>query len=79
MNITCNFLYCNYQVHRDFMITLYTTNKRKTKIIEGTNLEVKYLTKCQFPETGNCEPTFRPFTATLRSLLEITSSTVAVR
>jgi len=61
------------------MITLYTTNKRKTKIIEGTNLEVKYLTKCQFPETGNCEPTFRPFTATLRSLLEITSSTVAVR
>jgi len=23
VNITCNFLYCNYQVHRDFLITLY--------------------------------------------------------
>jgi hypothetical protein len=22
LNITCNFLYCNYQVHRDFLITL---------------------------------------------------------
>jgi len=24
-NITCNFLYCNHQVHRDFLITLYQT------------------------------------------------------
>ena len=23
LNITCNLLYCNYQVHRDFLITLY--------------------------------------------------------
>jgi hypothetical protein len=23
LNITCNFLYFNHQVHRDFMITLY--------------------------------------------------------
>jgi hypothetical protein len=23
LNITCKFLYCNHQVHRDFMITLY--------------------------------------------------------
>jgi len=22
LNITCNFLYCNYQVHKDFVITL---------------------------------------------------------
>jgi hypothetical protein len=22
LNITCNFLYCNHQVHRDFFITL---------------------------------------------------------
>ena len=22
-NITCKFLYCNHQVHRDFLITLY--------------------------------------------------------
>jgi len=25
LNITCNFLYCNHQVHRDFLITLYYT------------------------------------------------------
>jgi hypothetical protein len=23
LNITCNFLYCNHQVHRDGLITLY--------------------------------------------------------
>jgi hypothetical protein len=23
LNITCNFLYCNHQMHRDFLITLY--------------------------------------------------------
>jgi hypothetical protein len=23
LNITCNFLYCNHQVHRDFLIILY--------------------------------------------------------
>jgi hypothetical protein len=23
LNITCNFLYCNHQVHRNFLITLY--------------------------------------------------------
>jgi hypothetical protein len=23
LNITCKFLYCNHQVHRDFLITLY--------------------------------------------------------
>jgi hypothetical protein len=23
LNITCNFLYCNHQVHRDFLIALY--------------------------------------------------------
>jgi hypothetical protein len=25
-NVTCNFLYCNHQVHRDFLITLYYKN-----------------------------------------------------
>jgi hypothetical protein len=25
LNITCNFLYCNHQVNRDFLITLYYT------------------------------------------------------
>jgi hypothetical protein len=23
LNITCNFLYCNHRVHRDFFVTLY--------------------------------------------------------
>ena len=26
LNITCNFLYCNHQVHRGFLITLYLRN-----------------------------------------------------
>jgi hypothetical protein len=26
LNITCNFLYCNYHVHRDFLITLFNSN-----------------------------------------------------
>jgi hypothetical protein len=25
LNITCDFLYCNHQVHRDFLITRYLT------------------------------------------------------
>jgi hypothetical protein len=27
LNITCNFLCCNHQVHRDFLITLHITQK----------------------------------------------------
>jgi hypothetical protein len=23
LNMTCNFLYCNHQVHRDFLVTLH--------------------------------------------------------
>jgi len=34
LNITCNFLYCNYQVHRDFLITLFI-NSRRLEIILG--------------------------------------------
>jgi hypothetical protein len=26
LNITCNFLYCNHQVNRDFLITLYLSS-----------------------------------------------------
>jgi hypothetical protein len=26
LNIICNFLYCNQQVHRDFLITRYLTH-----------------------------------------------------
>jgi hypothetical protein len=34
LNITCNFLYCNHQVHRDFLITLYIlcVHKRKKRL-----------------------------------------------
>jgi hypothetical protein len=31
LNITCNFLYCNHQLHRDFLITLYKSDKGKGK------------------------------------------------
>ena len=29
LNITCNFLYCNHQVHRDFLITLYINQRHQ--------------------------------------------------
>jgi hypothetical protein len=32
LNFTCNFLYCNHQVHRDLLITLY---------IISVNMDVK--------------------------------------
>jgi hypothetical protein len=28
LNITCNCLYCNHQVHRDFLLTLYNSRNR---------------------------------------------------
>jgi hypothetical protein len=31
LNITCNFLYCNHQVHRDFLITLYLSNHQTSR------------------------------------------------
>jgi len=34
LNITCNFLYCNHQVHRDYLITL-CINIRRLEIILG--------------------------------------------
>jgi hypothetical protein len=30
-NFTCNFLYCNHQVHRDFMFTLYIDTSKKAR------------------------------------------------
>jgi hypothetical protein len=32
LNITCNFLYCNHQVHGDFLITLYKTYCEITRV-----------------------------------------------
>jgi hypothetical protein len=37
LNITCNFLYCNHQVHKDFLITLYDLCGETLK--EGGNFE----------------------------------------
>ena len=35
LNITCNFLYCNHQVHRDFLITLYKLFNIITEVRNG--------------------------------------------
>jgi hypothetical protein len=32
LNITCNFLYCNHQVHRDVLITLYYGARSKNQV-----------------------------------------------
>jgi hypothetical protein len=43
LNITCNFLHCNYQVHRDFLITLYYHSffscKRNTNLTFPLNVD----------------------------------------
>jgi hypothetical protein len=48
LNITCNFLYCNYQVHRDFLITLYVKGhlgyKQAYQIIRTADLDRKLRT-----------------------------------
>ena len=33
LNITCNFLFCNHRVHRDFLITLYNKTIIKRNIL----------------------------------------------
>jgi hypothetical protein len=34
LNITCKFVYCNHQVHRDFLITLYIPFMYYTKYVQ---------------------------------------------
>jgi hypothetical protein len=56
-NITCNFLYCNHQVHRDFLITLYIhlakgRENRQAVVTTVTNLLCQlHLTNSQ-PKQG---------------------------
>jgi len=38
LNITCNFLYSNNQVHRDFLITLYMKEIRELNVQERLNI-----------------------------------------
>jgi hypothetical protein len=35
LDITCNFLYCNQPVHRDFLITLYIIQVIKSRRMRG--------------------------------------------
>jgi hypothetical protein len=41
LNITCNFLYCNHQVQRDFMITLYNTGLLPVWLISSNEKQVE--------------------------------------
>jgi len=46
LNITCNFLYCNHQVRRDFLITLYkdcTLHKASDRCFHYKQAEVLIL------------------------------------
>ena len=42
LNITCSFLYCNHQVHRDFLITLYYTVRRDLHRQQWGNCETPH-------------------------------------
>jgi hypothetical protein len=45
LNITCNFLYCNHQVHRDFLITLYYQSSCSTSYPLSTWRDGRKLSK----------------------------------
>jgi hypothetical protein len=47
-NITRNFLYCNHQVHRDFLITLYIYNIRFLFILTETDIMDYLLISARF-------------------------------
>jgi hypothetical protein len=45
MNITCNFLYCNHQVYRDFLISLYlltAIGKHPVAVLQNTFTNKQY-------------------------------------
>jgi hypothetical protein len=65
LNITCNFLYCNHQVHRDFLITLYkqqmeekhiemSASNSQTAILLNTNLNTSYKVHTLLLKTVKC-------------------------
>jgi hypothetical protein len=69
LNITCNILYFNHQVHRDFLITLYHR--------PYTNSKISYQYGCDFQtlqsfETLKCEWTSRGNHETTHTLMKYT-------
>jgi hypothetical protein len=55
-NIACNFLYCNHQVHRDFLITLYHTNTHTHTHTRGGEPKIPGIVKKYLKQSYNCEP-----------------------
>jgi hypothetical protein len=50
LDITCNFLYCNQQVHRDFLITLYYAtiiSQFSVHLVETPTTKFKQLMLCR--------------------------------
>jgi hypothetical protein len=52
LNITCNFVYYNHQVHRDFLITLYYTSLNIVKCFKKHTLSSELLCPLCFTFTG---------------------------
>jgi hypothetical protein len=48
LNITCNFLYCNHQVRRDFSITLYFVKVTKFLTLQLNNFITVLILSCNF-------------------------------
>ena len=42
LNITCNFLYCNYQVYKYFVITLYINIRRLEILVRLITVKARY-------------------------------------
>jgi hypothetical protein len=45
LNITCNFLYCNHQVHRDILIALCSFNETEVYSLVKSTTHVRNLVK----------------------------------
>jgi hypothetical protein len=47
LNINCNFLYCNHQVHRDFLITLYIVSPTvDPSTSQPSSVQMMHYTSC---------------------------------
>jgi hypothetical protein len=61
LNITCNFLYCNHQVHRDFLIILYNTVRQVSADPPTLSFPPLCLVFCSLPlKSPHVAPTVSP-------------------
>jgi hypothetical protein len=69
LNISCNFLYCNHQLHRDFLITPY--NRREMSLYYLTCLRSVYTAKNMCVREFRCQMSSMAFSVLLLCALAL--------